>query len=126
MLSENAISTIFILLNISTPIVFVFLFCKVLNDRNSFLTGLSAAIPALIFHLYLSIDYYINSPTGPDAFAFGAQWIMGGWVGPTFALFSFMLRSFVFKGRSKVVSILIGFVPCLTFYVAIFFNTWIA
>ncbi len=126
MLSENAISTIFILLNILTPIAFVFLFCKVLNDRNSFLSGIGASIPTLIFHSYILADYYINSPTGSDAFAFHAQWIMAGWVGPIFALFSFAVRRIVFKGRGKAVSILIGIVPCLIFYFAAYFGTWAA
>ena len=93
---------IILLANLAIPIIFVFLYFKVTNERNAFLTGVSATIPSLTFHTYISADYFVNNLTGADSFAFFAQWEMAGWVGPTFSISSFLVRRFVLKGLVKL------------------------
>ena len=108
--------------NLAIPIIFAFLYFKVTNERNAFLTGLTATIPSLTFHTYISADYFVNNLTGADSFAFFAQWEMAGWVGPTFSISSFLVRRFVFKGLGKVTSSFLGFLPCLLFYFMVLFD----
>ncbi|MEP7704408.1 hypothetical protein [Paraglaciecola sp. 25GB23A] len=85
------------------------------------MSGIAAMVPALVFHLIITIDFHVNQRTGPDSFAYHAQWAMAGWVGPIFALASYVLRRSLFKGLTKTYSILLGFIPCALLYLGIYF-----
>lgn len=92
------------------------------SERNSYLAGLGGFLPALLFHVYVTLDFHINDLSGAESFAYFAQWVMAGWVGPLFGCLGFALRRFCFKDFGVIASFLLGFLPCSVFYLYTVFS----
>jgi hypothetical protein len=119
MISDGLLSWLFIVINFGMPITFAILFKISTVEKNEFLSGIGAFIPALIFHMAIIVDYHLNNLTGPDSFAYHAQWVMAGWVGPSVGMLFLLVRRFLLKRLNKLMSFLLGFVPCSALYLAI-------
>jgi hypothetical protein len=121
MFSDGLVSWFFISLNFGVPIILIVLYRHSKIERNAYISGFAAIVPSLLFHMIITVDFHMNQYVGPDSFAYHAQWVMAGWVGPTFALASYILRRFLFKGLNKTFSIMLGFFPCALLYLGLHF-----
>jgi hypothetical protein len=95
------------------------MFQKAVTEKNSYLTGIGAIIPSLVFHAAISIDFHLNNLSGADSFAYHAQWVMAGWVGPSLASMLFVIRRFTFKNLGKLTSFSFGLLPSGAIYLGI-------
>lgn len=116
MVTDDAVDATILAVNVLVLVWFAVSYVKNPSGRNSALAGFGGLLPGLLFHAYITLDFYLNDRSGSDAFAYYAQWAMAGWVGPFFGVLGFVLRRFVFKQFGAAASFLLGLLPCSVFY----------